>query len=232
MNPAQKIAQLEDLERKEQRSQRAATRIAWTTVGLTAVVIGVMIAASYSQLTSIRAEIATLTSQKKKLEAEAKWLERENDLKEKALWQIESPSSMNQPAPVGTSGRPQTAPPPEPATAEIAARIYMHIVEQRDRGFAQRVGRALTSQNFVVLGPEYLPKAIRSNETEVRYYKNADSGTAQRIVAALHKAGAPGAHAVYLARYENSTAVRPRHFEIWFAAGSGDASRDRPSAGS
>lgn len=228
MNPAQKISQLEDLDRKEQRSQRTASRIAWTTVGLAAVTIGLMILASYFQLSSIRAEIATLTDQKKKLQTETQWLERENDLKEKALWQIESPPSMNLPAAVGTTVRP-APPPPEPAMNEIAPRIYMHIVDQQDRQFAQRVSRTLTTKNYVVLGPEYRPDANRLKQTEVRYYKNADSGTAQSIVGDLLEAGATGARAVYLARYENSTSVRPRHFEIWFPAGVGDRDKDRSS---
>jgi hypothetical protein len=98
----------------------------------------------------------------------------------------------------------------------LASTRIWYIAEQTDRAFAQRMSRDLTDRNYVVVGTEYKPDAETVNRTEVRYYKQADADVAEKIAVTLRQAGARGAHPVYLRRYEYSTAVRPRVFEVWF----------------
>ena len=226
MTPEQKIARLEELERKERHGQRKAARIAWSSVVFAAVTLAVLILASYVQLSSIRGNIAELKREQAQLVAENKKLTAENEEKKKLLWEIEVPPASVRPEP---PSRPQAAaaPSPSPAPSSIPPRIYMHITEQSDRDFADRVGRALSDQDFLVIGTEYLPLAGKLRRTEVRYYKSADASKADQIAAVLRANGAAGAETVYLKRYENSTAVRPNVFEVWFPPNVGEG---RPSA--
>jgi hypothetical protein len=50
--------------------------------------------------------------------------------------------------------------------------------------------------------------------TEVRYYRRSDAKEAAQIGEAL---SGVKAQPKYLVGFENSTAVRPRHFEVWIA---------------
>ena len=226
MTPKQKIARLEELERKERHGQRKAARIAWSSVVLAAVTLALLILASYVQLSSIRGNIAELKREQAQLAAENKKLTAENEEKKKLLWEIEVPSGGDR---LEAPGPPlaAAAPRPSPALASIPPRIYMHITEQSDRDFADRVGRALSAQDFLVIGTEYLPLGGKLRRTEVRYYKRADSAKADQIAAVLRANGATGAETAYLKRYENSTAVRPNVFEVWFPPNVGEG---RPSA--
>lgn len=220
MNPDQKIARLDELERKERQGQRKASRIAWISVGLAAIILAVLIVASYYQLSSIRGNIAELKREQGELIAENEKLTADNEAKRKLLWEIEVPPGSGGPA---TQAPPVAAAPrPSPAPASLPPRIYMHIAERRDRDFANRMSRALAGRNFLVIGTEYIPEAGKLKRTQVRYYKKADAATAGQIVEVLSENGAPGAQAAYLERYEYSTTVRPRVFEIWFPPNVGE----------
>ena len=212
MNPAQRIAQLEELERKERLGQRKAAQRAWMSVALAALTMAVLIAASYYELSRIQREVSDLERRKRDLE--------------KVLWQIDAPSAEALPKPstappkqapaVSAQKGEAPAPPPPGAGAPAPGRIYMHIAEQADREFANRMAQALSGRDFLVVGTEHVPGAKTASTTEVRYYKEADAGAARQIAAILSENGAAGAHISYLQRYEQSTTVRPGVFEVWF----------------
>jgi hypothetical protein len=234
MTPEEKIARLEELERRERQGQRKASRIAWGSTGLAALTLGAIVLLASYELSAIRAEIARLEEQRAQLFARNAQLDKENNLKERALWQLDSPPSSDggqalaRPSVPAAPVAPAPAPPLQPSTsgsARMLPRVYTHIAEREDREFANRVGRALTDRNYVVLGPEYKPEAGKVTRTQVRYYKHEDAGTAEAIAAALRQAGADAPQTVYLRRYEHSTAVRPNVFEVWFPPNVAEARR-------
>jgi hypothetical protein len=102
-------------------------------------------------------------------------------------------------------------------TLQAGARVYLQIVDPRDRDYADRIGADLTNHDFKVMGVEYVKNAARLKNTEVRYYKRSDQAGAERLLDVLHAAGARSATLLYLG-LENNANVRPNHYEVWFAA--------------
>jgi hypothetical protein len=117
----------------------------------------------------------------------------------------------------------------QPQSTQLPPRVYLQIVTAGDRAYARAVGERLDASGFRVLGVEYVRNAAPLRNTELRYYKRADEPDAQRLLQALRAAGEPNAVLLYLG-LENNTRVRPRHYEIWFAAGAGQASRPAATA--
>lgn len=112
---------------------------------------------------------------------------------------------------------------PPPYEQRMRPRVYLQVVAERDRAHAQRVGRQLEARGFQVLGVEYVERAARLRNTELRYYKRADAADARRLLAALREVGEDSTALLYLG-LESNTRVRPRHYEVWFAPRAGDAS--------
>ena len=56
--------------------------------------------------------------------------------------------------------------------------------------------------------------------TQVRFYRKSDYDLANQICRTLNSLGVQGASAIYIIGFEDSTAVRPNHFEIWFGLNS------------
>ncbi len=54
--------------------------------------------------------------------------------------------------------------------------------------------------------------------SQVRYFRKAEADEAGKIVKLLANDKVP-IEAQYISGYENSDWIRPRHYEIWFAAG-------------
>ncbi len=111
-------------------------------------------------------------------------------------------------------------------SAAILPRVYMQIVNERDRDYAKQIAAPLTVAGFLFLGIEYVPNAAWYKTSEVRYFREADKTEAQTILGVLQDAGDKSAHLQYISGYENSTKIRPNHFEIWLANGSGSNSRN------
>jgi hypothetical protein len=51
----------------------------------------------------------------------------------------------------------------------------------------------------------------------VRYFQNSGENMAKEIVGILQGSGVKNVKPTYIPGYENSTKIRPKHFEIWFA---------------
>ncbi len=103
-------------------------------------------------------------------------------------------------------------------SATLLPRVYMQIVNQNDRDYANRIKQRLTAASVWVLGIEYVPTAAGLKMTEVRYYSEADEPEAQKILGVLKDAGEKSARVQYLVGLENSTKARPNHFEVWLAS--------------
>jgi hypothetical protein len=51
---------------------------------------------------------------------------------------------------------------------------------------------------------------------EVRFFREGERGEANRIADILRGLQVQGAQAKYIPGYEQSTKIRPKHYEIWF----------------
>ena len=227
---------LRSLEEDEARARRRGVLTAWALVGLAVVVLGVMIVTGSSRLAAIRAQTTAESDSLRVMRAERARLAAEvADLEGRLAAEYQAPLGLDSAvvAPDTQSVRPpgpdsalivMSTPDGDTGEVSLPARVYLQIVAAGDRTYARSVGRRLAAEGFQVLGVEYVRNAPRLRTTELRYYKKADEPDAQRLLEALRAAGEPDARLVYLG-LENSTRVRPRHYEVWFAAGAGQGAR-------
>jgi hypothetical protein len=103
-------------------------------------------------------------------------------------------------------------------TAEAPARVYIHIRGEFQRGPASRVGDSLKAAGFIVPGIERLVEK-GPRDTELRFFRNAEEKKATRITGLLEKMGIKATLSDLSATYENSQAIRPGHYELWFGPG-------------
>jgi hypothetical protein len=102
-----------------------------------------------------------------------------------------------------------------PSAAKLLPpQVYLHIVDEGKRERAKELVMKLQEVGFVVLGIQRVPNA--PDNVEVRYYRAADAGTAQRLAETLGKAGEGPIKISYLKRYEHDPHVRSNRFEVWF----------------
>jgi uncharacterized membrane-anchored protein YhcB (DUF1043 family) len=104
---------------------------------------------------------------------------------------------------------------PNSTTAQLPPRIYVQIRDESQRGKTKEIVKKLEERGFLVPGIERVARGAGS--TEVKFFKQAEKDEAEKITAVLHELGIRDARAVYVRGFENSTAIRPRHYEIWFA---------------
>jgi hypothetical protein len=110
------------------------------------------------------------------------------------------------------------------SSANLLPRVYVQIVDQADRDYAEYVKNRLTTAGVLVLGIQYVPQAAATqSKTDVRYYRQADETEAKKIVDVLKTAGQTSAYAFIPRGQENNPNVRPNHFEAWLAKGSGSS---------
>jgi len=103
------------------------------------------------------------------------------------------------------------------ARAQLLSRIYLHIQKEEDREGAKKVAEQLKGAGYFVPGIERLVNA-GPGMSQVRYFRKAEADEAGKIVKLLANDKVP-IEAQYISGYENSDSIRPRHYEIWFAAG-------------
>jgi hypothetical protein len=103
------------------------------------------------------------------------------------------------------------------AHIELRPRVYVHVGGDEEREAARRVAQLLETAQWVVPGIQRVgtksPKV-----SQLRYFKKTEQPEAEQIAAVLKKGGYEVPLA-YIAGYEDSKAIRPMHFELWFAAG-------------
>ncbi len=107
------------------------------------------------------------------------------------------------------------------SAAATKPRVFIQIVNQNDRGKANDISALLQSQGCSVQGIQFIPQAAALTQSDLRYYRKADTDQAQRIADALKGVGVEVGKPKYLSGYEDSTTVRPNTFEVWLANGVG-----------
>lgn len=100
---------------------------------------------------------------------------------------------------------------------QLPSRVYIHIPDERQRSSARESATLLRSNKFDVPGIE-LVNNLRLKGTQVRYFRKIDGGLASQVVQLLQSQGVGNVRVLYVPGYEDSTAMRPKHLEVWFAA--------------
>lgn len=110
------------------------------------------------------------------------------------------------------------------SSEESPARIYLHIRAEDDRATAKGIGmkaaEALSSKGsfMVIPGIEFVKGA--QTKTLLKCFKKAECAILGPTLVEGLKAAGENVELVDLSReYEDSTAIRPKHFEVWFAEG-------------
>lgn len=218
MTPEERVKALEELEARQQRLQKRAAWSAWISVAVAAVVLTGLIAFANWRLGELRQETVVLNRQKEDLKKDIEDLKRQKQAVEQqkavvvgALSQV--PEAQRQEAVAKQLAA-------SPQSAALLPRIYMQTVSHDDDARAQYVRKQLEAAGYVVLGIENVPKALPlQKKSDVRFYHAAEQNEAEKIAAVMKQAGETNVGVLYLKQYENSTATRPNHFEVWLAHG-------------
>jgi len=107
------------------------------------------------------------------------------------------------------------------ALADVPARVYFHVSTQGDKAPARRIETALEREGAVEGFRIIVPSIeIRQgpNENQLRCFRKAEcADLGERIKSALQALGVAISLKDLSGRYEDSTRIRPNHFEVWFA---------------
>jgi cell division protein FtsL len=216
----ERLALLEQIERREAGAVRRAARVAWLSLALAAALVAVLIFGAWWQVRELRTEASTLEAEQQTLEGaiekqRTELAQLEAEVKEKQAAVSTMISAFRR-----TNERTQsgftTALDADPKSTVLVPRAYVHIVDQDDRQWARNLSDRLESAGVIPLGIDHVPRAAGLRGFQVRYYKKSEEAGAQRIVNAMEEAGVP-ASPVYL-DLEGNTRVRANHYEIWCPA--------------
>lgn len=102
------------------------------------------------------------------------------------------------------------------ADTDLPIRVYLQIAKESQRQRAEEIGRQLEEQalNIRFQGVELVNSAPSQNE--LRYYRRGERAIAETIQQYLAELGVDVSLG-YVRGYENSNAIRPHTFEIWFS---------------
>ncbi len=216
----ERLALLEQIERREAGAVRRAARIAWVSLALATALVAVLIFGAWWQVKQLRTEASTLEAQQRDLKTdiadhEAQLARLEAEVKEKQAAVSTMISAFRRTTDQARSGF-TTALDADPKATVLVPRAYVHIVDEEDRQWARNLNDRLQNAGVIPLGIEHVPRAAGLRRFEVRYYKQAEESGAQRIVDVLADAGVPAT--VRYLNLENNTRVRANHYEIWCPA--------------
>lgn len=101
----------------------------------------------------------------------------------------------------------------------VGQRLYLHIANESDRAPARALIPALEKKRFIVPGIQLVSqRAPRPpNPSEVRYFKEEEEQPALNAARSLEELGVRRIKPKLTPGYENSTNIRPCHYEVWFA---------------
>jgi cell division protein FtsB len=102
------------------------------------------------------------------------------------------------------------------APGQVRPRVYIHLSNEEQLPMARRIAAGLRERDFLVPKEEILVDAGPS-VSQVRYFRRADAEEAESIAALLEQEGVANVQAAYMSGYEESTAIKSRHYEIWLA---------------
>ena len=97
----------------------------------------------------------------------------------------------------------------------LKARVYIHIRGEEQRNAARQISNELEEKDLNVPGIERVDSG--PNTTELRYFRQNEATEVNGLVDLLHSLNVPDAQSKYIPGYENSKAMRLRHYELWFS---------------
>jgi hypothetical protein len=109
-------------------------------------------------------------------------------------------------------------PPPSNAAAggDTAPRIFVHVRSAAQRKAAQSITAQFTAQGYVF--PKAAILVARGPlQTQVRYFHRADAREAAQVAALLTQVHRQPVVSRFIAGYEDSPLLQPRHYEVWLA---------------
>jgi hypothetical protein len=216
LSPDDRLALVEELERREAGTMRKAIRGAWLSLLVVAVLIGALVFGAWFELRAQRAELATLADQKAKLDVATQAQKAQLERLDAEIKQRQAAMSTLIGA-VRTDSRTLsgvgTALDKNPSAVTLVPRAYVQILDEGDRQWARNLSDRFQNAGVIPVGIEYVTLSAPLKQFEVRYYKKAEEEGASRIVAIMKEAGVP-AELKYL-NLETNTRVRANHFEVW-----------------
>lgn len=105
------------------------------------------------------------------------------------------------------------------SSTNLPPRFYINIAGESQREQARKLKDALTAKGYLV--PRINTQGNNAPPTnELRYFRLNETGmpAPKDIVTLLNEASSTQWNDKYIVGYENSTNMRPGHFELWFAA--------------
>lgn len=111
----------------------------------------------------------------------------------------------------------QLSPKPITGTVPKQARVYIHISSESQCSAAEQTAVALRSDAVAVPGVEL--RANSPRKTEVRFFMLSERAEAEGLASVI-RINWPDTITKYIAGFESSTAIRPRHYELWISENS------------
>ena len=97
----------------------------------------------------------------------------------------------------------------------VGRRLYLHIAQESDRDAARALVPLLETEGFIV--PSIDVKQTPQT-SDVRYFRPDEEAVALSAARVLQAAGVRKIKPKFLPGYEQSTSIRPCHYEAWIAA--------------
>ena len=122
--------------------------------------------------------------------------------------------------------RPTATPTPSQDTDKLPIRIYMQITGADQRGTAEDIKKKLATQGILVPNIQIVRSSSENNVLKYFKKEESDNNNVNRIINLLKSYGMD-VRAAYVKGYEDSTQIRPKHYELLFKA----PARTEPSPG-
>jgi hypothetical protein len=217
----ERLALVDAVERREAGAVRKAAAVAWMSVAVAAVLLGLLVFGAWWQVQRIRGDVAALNAQRESLvarietqKADVARLDAEYRDKQAALSTLIGAVRRTDDS---ARGGLETALDADPKSTTLVPRAYIQIADAGDQQWAKNLGDRFQNAGVIPVGVELVPTTSAPDVFEVRYYKKAEEPGAQRILTVMENSGVPQTKLVYL-NLENNTRVRRNHFEVWCPA--------------
>jgi len=99
----------------------------------------------------------------------------------------------------------------------VGRRVYLHISQESDREGARALIAPLEKQGFIVPGIELVRGTPQTSD--VRYFRASEEAAASQAARVLRESGVANVTVKLIPGYENSTQIRPCHYEAWLTPG-------------
>ncbi len=103
-----------------------------------------------------------------------------------------------------------------PKAANLLPRVYIHIGSEEQQAKAREIETALQKQGFLAPGLRNV-KDRAPKLSVLKFFREAERAEATQIANLLKNFGV-NAPPQYIKGFEDSTKMRPRHYEVWFGS--------------